>query len=236
MNSAQPADRTPDDQPPAQPGTLPAEPAALPAEPGIAAAPLPAQPATAVAAPPEGAGAGDEQVVPAAMRSQRSTKDIVISLLVLLVPIALVIGFARVFLGADQPVVIDPAPVLQEARAANAFPVSEPTGLGDGWRTVLAEFRREAGGATLRIGYIAPDGGGVQMVQSSLPADGLLRSELTRDGRPLGGTVEVGGRSWQRYTARPDESALVLVEPGRTVLVVGQAPESELQQMVASLR
>ncbi|MDW5326321.1 DUF4245 domain-containing protein [Plantactinospora sp. KLBMP9567] len=210
MNPTHPADRNPDDQ-------------------------LPGEPDAALADRSAGAGPGDERVVPAAIRSQRSTKDIVISLLVLLVPIALVIGFGRVVLNADQPVVVDPAPALQEARAANVFPVGEPTGLADGWRTVLAEFRREAGGATLRIGYLSPDGGGVQLVQSSLPADGLLRAELTREGRPQG-TVEVGGRSWQRYTARPDESALVLLEPDRTVLVVGRASEGELRQIVASLR
>ncbi|MEO3922862.1 DUF4245 domain-containing protein [Micromonosporaceae bacterium B7E4] len=218
MNPTQPADRSPDDQ-------LPGEPDAQ----------LPGEPDAALADRSERAGSGDERVVPAAIRSQRSTKDMVISLLVLLVPIALVIGFGRVVLNADQPVVVDPTPAFQEARAANAFPVGEPTGLADGWRTVLAEFRREAGGATLRIGYIGPDGGGVQLVQSSLPADGLLRAELTREGRPQG-TVEVAGRNWQRYTARPDESALVLLEPGRTVLVVGRASEGELRQIVASLR
>ncbi|GAB3969465.1 DUF4245 domain-containing protein [Plantactinospora veratri] len=217
MNSTQPADRTPDDQFPAEPATAPA------------AGPEPE------GAGPEGAGPDDEQVVPAAIRSQRSTKDVVMSLLVLLVPIALLIGFGRVVLGADQPVVVDPAPVFQQARNANAFPVGEPTELSDGWRTVTAQFRREAGGATLRLGYLSPDGGGVQLVQSSLPADELIPAELTRDGRPQG-TVEVAGRSWQRYTARPGESALVLLEPGRTVLVVGQVPERDLRRIVVAMR
>ncbi|MEQ4301193.1 DUF4245 domain-containing protein [Plantactinospora sp. B6F1] len=237
MNSAQPAGRNPADQlsPADQLGSADQ---LGPAEPDAAAVTRPG------GGPEDGgpehggledAGPDDERVVPAAIRSQRSTKDIVISLLVLLVPIALVIGFARVFLGAEQPVVIDPTPVLQEARAANAFPVSEPTDLTDGWRTVTAQFRREAAGATLRLGYLSPDGGGVQLVQSSLPAEGLLPAELTRDGQPQG-TVEVGGRLWQRYTARPGESALVLLEPDRTVLLVGRASEDQLRQVVSSLR
>ncbi|GAA3756870.1 hypothetical protein GCM10022225_47570 [Plantactinospora mayteni] len=241
MNPAQPADRIPDDQLPAGPDAAPARPeSAAPESAGPqsrgseSAGPESGGPGSESAGP-QGGGLGDERVVPAAIRSQRSTRDIVISLLVLLVPIALLIGFGRVFLGADQPVVIDPAPAFQEARGANAFPVSEPTDLADGWRTVKADFRREAGGATLRIGYLGPDGGGVQLLQSSLPADQLLPAELTRDGQPQG-TVEVAGRSWQRYTARPDESALVLLEPGRTVLVVGQVPERDLERMVAALR
>ncbi|MFY1675255.1 DUF4245 domain-containing protein [Plantactinospora sp. WMMB334] len=226
MNStAQPADRTPENQ------TL-AEPAAAPE--ARADAEARADPEARAGADARAAAAAD-QVVPAAIRSQRSTRDIVISLLVLLVPIALVIGFGRLVLGADQPVLVDPTPAVRQARAAGAFPVSEPAGLGEGWRTVTADFRREAAGATLRIGYLSPDGDGVQLVQSSLPADGLLPAELTRDGRPRG-VVELGGRGWQRYTARPGESALVLLEPDRTVLVVGQAPESELHRVVVALR
>ena len=53
-----------------------------------------------------------------------------ISLLVLLVPIALLLAFYRGFLGGDQPSTVDPVPALESARAANAFPVSEPAGVG----------------------------------------------------------------------------------------------------------
>jgi hypothetical protein len=174
-------------------------------------------------------------VVPAAIRSQRSTKDVVISLLVLLVPIALMIGFGRVFLGADQPTVVDPAPTIQQARAANAFPVSEPTALGDGWRTVRADFKREDSGASLRIGYLSPDDGGIQLVQSSIPAEQLLPAELTSGGQPQGAT-ELAGRNWQRYSARPGELALVLLEPDRTVIVVGRVPEGDLRRIALALQ
>jgi hypothetical protein len=158
-----------------------------------------------------------------------------ISLLVLLVPIALVIGLYRVFLGADEPVVVDPAPAIAQARSAGAFPVSEPVGLPAGWRTVTAGFQRADGGVTLRLGYVSPDGGGVQLVQSNLPADQLLPTELTNRGQPQGAT-EVAGRSWQRYTARAGELALVLLEPGRTVIVVGSAREQELHDLAGALR
>ncbi|MFC6014914.1 DUF4245 domain-containing protein [Plantactinospora solaniradicis] len=225
MNSAQSAGPAPDDR---------LSDVAAPADP-----PRTGEPAS----PAEGAPDGSErlvepdaeQVVPTAIRSQRSTKDIVISLLVLLVPIALVLGFGRVFLGADQPTVVDPAPVIQQARAANAFPVSEPTGLADEWRTVRADFTRGDSGASLRIGYLSPDDGGLQLVQSNIPAEKLLPAELTESGRPQGAT-ELGGRSWQRYTARPGELALVLLEPDRTVVVVGRVPEADLRQIALSLR
>ncbi len=167
-------------------------------------------------------------------RSERSPKDMAISLLVLLVPIALVLGFYRIFLGGDDAPVVDPAPAVAQARAAGAFPISEPAKLAPGWRTVRASFQRADDGATLRIGYLSPEGGGVQLVQSSLPADQLLPTELTDRGRPQGPT-ELAGRSWQRYTARIGENALVLLEPERTVIVVGSVPENDLRALAHAL-
>ncbi|MEO3743814.1 DUF4245 domain-containing protein [Plantactinospora sp. B5E13] len=216
MDTTEAAGRTPDDRLTDEPG-------------GRVGAPPAAD-----AAAPDGSGADERQVVSTAIRSQRSTKDIVISLLVLLVPIALLIGLGRVFLGADTPTQVDPAPTVQQARAANLFPVGGVTGLDDDWRTVTADFRRGDTGATLRIGYLTPGDDGVQLVQSSVPAEQLLPAELTRTGQPQG-AVEIGGRSWQRYSARAGELALVLLEPARTVIIVGPAPEDELRELAASL-
>lgn len=158
-----------------------------------------------------------------------------ISLLVLLVPILLIFVFYRVVLGGDQPARMDPAPAIAEARAANAFPVSEPVGLGDSWRPVNANLQTADGFRTLRIGYVSPEGGGVQLVQSNLPAERLLPAELTGKGQAQGVT-EVAGRDWQRYSARAGERALVLLQPERTVIVVGDAAEGELRDLAGALR
>ncbi len=168
-------------------------------------------------------------------RSERSPKDMAISLLVLLVPIALLLAFYRGFLGGDQPSTVDPAPAVEQARAANAFPVSQPAGLDDDWRTVSASYRTVEGGSNLRIGYLTPEGRGAQLVQSNVPPERLLPAELTAEGQPQGPT-EVGGRNWQRYTARGNEQALVLLEPGRTVIVVGDARENELRRLADAVR
>src|SRR5215212_11607591 len=64
-------------------------------------------------------------------REGRSPRDMALSLAVLLVPIALLLVFYRVVLSGDAPVNVDPAPAFQEARAAAAFTVLEPQGLGD---------------------------------------------------------------------------------------------------------
>ncbi|WP_165945258.1 DUF4245 domain-containing protein [Micromonospora sp. KC723] len=254
MEPAQPADRVPADPTPpeGQPPTSPsrATDAATGATPpsGSAAGPEPA-----LVEPPAGTGGGEPALVaptptgadrphpavrPAGKqksRSERSPKDMALSLLVLLVPIALLLAFYRGFLGGEQPVVVDPGPAYESARSANAFPVSEPTGLGSGWRTVSATYRAVDGGVNLRVGYLTPEGRGVQLVQSNVPPEKLLPQELTAQGQPQGPT-DLGGRSWQRYTGRGNDQALVLLEPGRTVIVVGDAREGELRQLADSLR
>lgn len=156
-----------------------------------------------------------------------------ISLLVLLVPVFLIVVIYRELHGGDQPVVIDPAPVVAEARAAG-LPVTDPTGLPGGWRTVSATFQPGTDGAVLRLGYLTPHGDGAQVIQSAAPAEKLLPAELTGSARPEG-TVQLNATGWQRYRARPGERALVLLQPDRTIIVIGTAAEAELRSMAQSL-
>ncbi|MET8370308.1 DUF4245 family protein [Micromonospora sp. DT68] len=252
MEPAQPADRVPadrtppDGQPPAGPpaGTVPgatgpATPAA--GEPALVASETAEQPPVDRPTPPGaggGAGAGGRPTPPpraTAAKSERSPKDMAISLLVLLIPIALLLAFYRGFLGGDQATEIDPAPAIEQAQSANSFPVSQPQGLGSDWRTVSARYQTVEGGANLRLGYLTPEGRGVQLLQSSLPAEQLLPAELTAESQPQGQT-ELAGRTWQRYTARGNQQALVLLEPTRTVLIVGDARDNELRELAGALR
>lgn len=229
MEAAQPADRVPTDATPpdGQPPVRPTAGATPPAgEPALVEPTAPAAAAGEKPAPP----ARKEKA-----RSERSPKDMALSLLVLLVPIALLVAFYRGFLGGDEPVTVDPAPAFEQARAANAFPVAEPRGLGSDWRTVSARYQTETGAGTLRIGYVTPEGRGAQLVESNVPAEKLLPAELS-GGQPQGPADLPGGTSWQRYTARGNEQALVLLEPNRTVLVVGDAGEAELRELATALR
>jgi hypothetical protein len=252
VDPAQPADRVPADrtppggQPPVDPAApTPVEPATPPTgepalvEPDPASAPSPAPVAPGGAVVVDGATETGELPAPPprleAAKSERSPKDMAISLLVLLIPIALLLAFYRGFLGGDQARTVDAAPAIEQARAANVFPVSQPEGLGSGWRTVSASYQPAEGGANLRIGYLTPEGRGVQLVQSNVPAERLLPTELTDQGQPQGPT-DLGGRTWQRYNTSSRQQALVLLEPTRTVIVVGDARDNELRQLASSLR
>jgi hypothetical protein len=165
--------------------------------------------------------------------ARRTARDLVISIVVLLVPIAFIVAVFRLQ-GGEDPVVIDPSPTLAQAEAAGEFPVSRPRGLAEGWRPVSAVYRREDAGAILRVGYLTPSGAGVQLIESNQPAEDLLRRELGDSVRPTG-TADISGRPWQSYQVRGDEHALVQTAPDRTVIVIGRGRSDEMRALAGSL-
>jgi hypothetical protein len=168
-------------------------------------------------------------------REGRSPRDMVLSLAVLLVPIALLLIFYRVVLSGDAPITVDPAPTIQEAQQAKLFPIAVPTGLGDDWHASSATFTRPSGGATLRIGYVDPDKDPVQLVESNIPAATLLPAELTTKAKPLTNFRAENG-VWRLYDGRPGEQALVLADQSRTIIVVGKTDVKNLERLASSLK
>jgi hypothetical protein len=161
----------------------------------------------------------------------------VLSMLVLLVPIALIIGLFQVIGGDREVTVVDPAPAIAEARDAG-LAVAVPHGLPSGWRPTSAVTRTAGGSVTLRIGYVSPSGGFVQLIESNADAAALLRDEVGGGQAPRrpDGTERIRGESWQAYPGREDERALVLLQPERTIVVLGKAPSEELTALAGSLR
>jgi hypothetical protein len=156
-----------------------------------------------------------------------------ISLLVLLVPVVLVVGVYQVVAGRHRPVEVDPQPALTSAEAAG-IEVAQPVGLPPGWVPVSAVFQPGGAGGTLRVGYVTPAGGSLQLVQSTLPVERLLPAELPEPVAPAG-SVELAGRSWQVFAPGSGERALVLLEPEQTTIVLGTTSEPELRDFAAAL-
>lgn len=179
--------------------------------------------------------ASTKEIVESAQRAERRPRDMVISLLVLLVPILLAFGIYRVFFDGHEPIQVDASAAIDDARHSGAFPVLTPTGLDEGWTTVSATFQTIEGGKVLRFGMVSPDGGGAQVVQTDAPPTDIIPAELTRDAQPQG-TTEIAGGSWQVYSTRPGENALVRLEPDATVIVVGGASQADLVDLAASLK
>ncbi len=164
-------------------------------------------------------------------RRARPARDIVLSLAALLIPIFVLLGVYRVFFAGDAPIAVDPSDAWASARHSASYQVLEPSGLPRGWTVVSASYQ----GGTLRIGYVTPDGTGLQLVESDQTADALLPGELCDDARP-GNLVPLTGRTWREYPViKGGGRAMVLVDQGRTVVVEGTATDSQVRVLAASL-
>jgi hypothetical protein len=167
-------------------------------------------------------------------REVRSPRDMLLSLAILIVPIALLLLFYKFVLNGDAPVTVDPSPTIQEAQQAGAFPVVVPQGLGGDWHPSSATFSRQASGATLRIGYVDPDKDPIQLVESSVPSATLLPAELTDKAQPVT-TFRAANGVWRLYHGRPGEQALIKVDRDRTIIVVGKAGVENLERLASAL-
>ncbi len=210
-------------------------------EPAPPAAPPTTEPATTEPA---------DQLTPAAQltpaqadRAGRSTRDIVLSLAALLLPILVLVGVYQVFFGGDKPIAIDVSETYATARHANAFPVLEPQPLPAGWSANAATYTPPASpgtsdataGAVLRVVYHAPGGAGVQLVESSGPSDAVLQQELGANAQP-GNLVSVGGQQWREYPSLGSgNAALVSVADTRTTVLIGQTSLDRLRELATAL-
>jgi hypothetical protein len=179
---------------------------------------------------------GSRRVAGAPARQSRGVRDMVLSLVVLLIPVAIIAGVYGAH-GNDSPVVADTSAAVSDAQAAQAFPVTPPQGLASGWRAISAAFDPgtvAAPGALLRIGYVTPAGGSLQLIESNASRDGLLIHELGDNTLPEG-VITVAGRNWNSYQVRNGEHALVLPDGARTLIVIGTADATELQALAASV-
>jgi Protein of unknown function (DUF4245) len=183
--------------------------------------------------PDQAAPAPTRQPSAAPTRRSGSGRDMTISLIVLFIPLLLVVGLFRLR-GGEDPVVVDPSAEIGQAQSAGLFAVAVPKGLGEGWRPVRADFAYADGVATLRVGYLTPDDGTVQLLETNEDPQTLLPREFGDDVRP-DGQVSVTGADWRSYQIRGNQRALVLTSGERTVVVHGSATRDELAALAASL-
>ncbi|WP_327006288.1 DUF4245 domain-containing protein [Dactylosporangium sp. NBC_01737] len=168
---------------------------------------------------------------PAVERAGRRPRDMALSMLVLLVPVFLLVGFYR-FLGHEDPPAVDTTEVYGSVQRAGQFTPLKPTDLPQGWRIASATFT----GGVLRIGVTAPSDGAMQVVESAQPSATLIPS-IVGTGGAAGAPVSINGTEWQRHDdGRPGERALIQSATGRTVIIFGRATDSQLQRLASSLR
>ncbi|MET7425300.1 DUF4245 domain-containing protein [Dactylosporangium sp. NPDC005555] len=168
---------------------------------------------------------------PSPERAGRRPRDMALSMLVLLVPVFLLVGFYR-YLGHEDPPAVDADEVYGSVQRAGQFTPLKPSELPPGWRIASAAFTD----GVLRLGVTAPSDGAMQVVQSAQPAATLIPAIIGTGGTP-GAPVSVNGTDWQRHDdGRPGERALTQSATGRTVVIFGRATDAQLQRLASSLR
>lgn len=173
-------------------------------------------------------------------RLRTTVRDMLLSLAVIGVPIAVVLAIEPSTAG--NPVhVIDPASFqgnLDAARASEPFSVLSPAGLDAGWRPTSEGYEPPGNAAAdWHIGYLTPSGGFIELEQTTEAIGGFLNdqhSDATQTG-----SVQVGGIAWQHYagTTPPALKNLLVHGDGKsTVIIAGSAPMSELEKFAESLK
>jgi len=173
-------------------------------------------------------------------RLRTTVRDMVLSLAVIGVPIAVVLALEPSTAG--NPVhVIDPASFqgnLDAARASEPFSVVSPAGLGASWRPTSENYQvAGSSAADWHVGYLTPSGGFVELEQTTEAIGGFLNDQHSNATQT--GSVQVDGAAWQHYagTTPPALKNLLVHTDGKsTIIVAGSAPMTELEQFAASLK
>ena len=170
--------------------------------------------------------------------SRARARDMVISMLVLLVPIGLIYWFFTSNPDA-KPEAVDVAPVLTVAQEQSPYPVLRPVNLPDGWvatRVAWAEDGENwidgepAVGNSWQVGYISPDGTYIGLQQRDRAASAFI-DDLTRDGVASGTTDETAGRTWERWTSSDGRTNSLVWRDGDVAAVV--AGDTGFEQLLA---
>jgi hypothetical protein len=176
-------------------------------------------------------------------RKPATTGDLVRSLAVILIPLVVItVLFTK--LPADHPVqVVDPQPVLAEARKESPYAVLAPANLPSQWRPTRVTWVRTGepylnGAPSVRnlwrLGYLSPDDTYVALAQGDLEPDDFISTE-TRDG-VADGESSINGEAWERRVS-PDNRTRSLVRRTTlvTTIVAGDTSYAGLEAFAATL-
>jgi len=174
---------------------------------------------------------------PTRKRGRETVRDMVISLAV----VGSVI--AALFLVTYRPKPdAGPKPVDWQTTAATArgqspFPLATPTGLPATWIGTSARFATTAksqGHPVWHLGFVTGGQKYAGLEQSDQDATVFVRDQI--DGGQPQGAVTIKGQSWQSFgPGASGYRSLVRPAAGSTLVVQGNAVESELEQLAAAI-
>lgn len=167
----------------------------------------------------------------------------VISMAVILIPIAVLVWFFAEP-GDEKPQAVDVAPVVEKASSESPFALLVPDVPGTDWVATRVAWAKQgqpwitsepAVGNSWQVGYLSPAGVYFGVQQRDASQSELIES-ATRSGRPLGDEVELVDLTWQRYES-PDGRTRSLVNSSEEVVSIVTADTDfiELEAFASTL-
>ncbi len=179
---------------------------------------------------------GDDRGVAADKRGNKTVRDLILSLAVLGVVVAVIYVFIPHDSKADPVKPISYSVELGQARRDAPFEVAGPEGLSARWRATSVTYNSaDPHKVVWHVGFVDPEQQYVAVEQSNGDPDAFI-GEVTLDAHRDGTrTVTAGGLVWERWAGKR-YNALVRKEQGVTTIVLGTGPDGQLTQMAAALR
>lgn len=196
-------------------------------------------------------------MVAVADRRSLGAKDMVITMCVVLVVVALIalygnnVSFspgATVKPDTEAIPTVDVEAGFGHAKSTFDFPITVPVGLPEGWHPnslSVSDPSAIRAGVTavgtlklVRGGWITPSGKYIQLVEAAADTQETLYNEF-EEGRSITGEVSAGGSTWSVTSGLRDEVAWVRTTDApdgmTTFLITGNAAESDFKALAASL-
>ncbi len=173
------------------------------------------------------------------VRGRETALDMVRSLGLVLIVVALVAGFVGLVRQPPEEVVrtIDYQPALDAAREAAPFEVLAPVGLDEAWRATGVSYD-PGPPAQWRLGFVSPTDTYAAVLQSELAPEEVLTDLLDEPDRDGQSTVD--GRPWERWVegraSDPDVAITRTGEDAGSVVVFGSGDYEELELFASRLR
>jgi hypothetical protein len=177
----------------------------------------------------------------------KTTRDMVLSLLVLFAVVGVVTAVTRGCSFSPGGPTIDPNAVptvdqaaeLRSAARRVDFPIRNPTAPA-GWRANSAQVVTTRGGAPdVQVGWLTAGGRYLRLAQSSAAVPDLVASEgsLAKDVSldPQGGTLEAAGVTWTGYPGQNGERSWVADLSGVRVLITGSGTADEARALATAV-
>ncbi len=184
---------------------------------------------------------GQPEPVPRSAYSMGSGSNMARSLLVILGLVGVLIAIVPRVSAIHQPAV-DAASVVSDAVTQSGLPYEAPVGLPSGWTPTNARYTKTTDDLlTWQGGWSTPSGGYIAIRQTKTASPNWVR-DATSNGVPQG-TVEVAGRSWQRYydsaqkrTSLVDVPSGAAAQTSLATVVTATAEDSELRTFTTALQ